>query len=523
MSTLANHDRLASASAVLFGHYGDVTRLAQQRDVCRQALYRQTDALLRQLDDHSHQESLQCLRLQLQQLQTRCDQLQRQLQQAVVFDADRLAEFAATAQAEGVSLPACRRLLQVPLRERAPSVARLGRWTKAAGQRSAALLEVCDEHSRPCVRQAAGDEIFVRQRPILMVVEPHSLCWVSGRLAPQRDGVEWAKELARLPALEQLAKDGGTGLAKGVALVNAQRRRHEQPLLAEQDDHFHVLREGRRALRQAAAQARRALEKADAQDKRERRRQRGPRAGKRSGHATAVARCWRQAEQVFDAWSRQERAWQQVAAAFTLFGPTGQLQTRTQAEAVVAAALLELLGQRWAKVRRLLVRPQLWTYLDQAQAQVAALPVAPELREAALRVEGIRRRPGAATEGPKAAAVRGVAVVAAVLLSLAGAAGTAALTGVRGALSGVWRASSLVEGINSVLRMQQARHRRVTQGLLDLKRLYWNCHQFRTGKRRKQSPYERLGLRLPLLPWWELLKLSPQELRQQLSAQQIAA
>ena len=37
------------------------------------------------------------------------------------------------------------------------------------------------------------------------------------------------------------------------------------------------------------------------------------------------------------------------------------------------------------------------------------------------------------------------------------------------------RASSAVECMNSVLRMHQSRHRTVTQGLLDLKRLYWNC------------------------------------------------
>ena len=74
-----------------------------------------------------------------------------------------------------------------------------------------------------------------------------------------------------------------------------------------------------------------------------------------------------------------------------------------------------------------------------------------------------------------------------------------------------------------MLRMQQSRHRRLTQGLLDLKRLYWNGRRFRTGKRRGQSPYERLGLKLPPLPWWELLKLSPEELRQQLSAQEAAA
>ncbi len=36
------------------------------------------------------------------------------------------------------------------------------------------------------------------------------------------------------------------------------------------------------------------------------------------------------------------------------------------------------------------------------------------------------------------------------------------------------RASSVVESVNSVLRMHQSRHRNLGQGLLDLKRLYWN-------------------------------------------------
>ncbi len=46
------------------------------------------------------------------------------------------------------------------------------------------------------------------------------------------------------------------------------------------------------------------------------------------------------------------------------------------------------------------------------------------------------------------------------------------------------RASSVVEGINSVLRMQQGRYRKMTPGMLDLKRLYWNCRRLQTGKRR---------------------------------------
>ena len=80
-----------------------------------------------------------------------------------------------------------------------------------------------------------------------------------------------------------------------------------------------------------------------------------------------------------------------------------------------------------------------------------------------------------------------------------------------------------MEGLNSIVRMHQGRHRRLTQGLLDLKRLNWNCRTFRTGKRRKQTPYGLLGLKLPTDDWWQLLKIPPEQLRQQLSAQQLAA
>jgi hypothetical protein len=57
---------------------------------------------------------------------------------------------------------------------------------------------------------------------------------------------------------------------------------------------------------------------------------------------------------------------------------------------------------------------------------------------------------------------------------------------------------------------------------LDLKRLYWNLHHFRVGRRKDQSPYSLLGLVLPELSFWEFLKLTPEELRQRLSAQEVA-
>jgi hypothetical protein len=64
--------------------------------------------------------------------------------------------------------------------------------------------------------------------------------------------------------------------------------------------------------------------------------------------------------------------------------------------------------------------------------------------------------------------------------------------------------------------MQQSRHRKVTHGLLDLKRLYWNCRAFRTGQRRRKSPYELHGLQLLKRDWWELLRWTPEQLRQYL-------
>src|SRR5206468_4092818 len=167
---------------------------------------------------------------------------------------------------------------------------------------------------------------------------------------------------------------------------------------------------------------------------------------------------------------------------------------------------------------RLLQRPQLLTSLDKAQEGLSSVPVAGELVAAAVRVEGLRRQPDRLRgEDVAAAALRGVRLVASVVLSRSGEAGSKALALVRATRRGVWRASSLVECIKSVARMQQGRHRKMTQGLLDLKRLYWNGRRFRTGRRRDRTPYELLGLRLPTTDWWELLQLPPEQLRQALS------
>jgi hypothetical protein len=323
--------------------------------------------------------------------------------------------------------------------------------------------------------------------------------------------------------LELVTRDAGKGLDKGVALENTRRQECGQRPVADQGDHFHLLREGSGALRRMQGRATRALAAAEKAD------HDWDKVAKSGRDPSAVARkaygAWRQAEAAFDAWSVAARAWERVRReALPLFTPTGQRNTRTRAETVLAEVLPALSGADWDKVRRLLRRPGFFTFLDSVERALAALPVAADLVEAAVLLEGARRRPEAnEREGVSAAAQRGVLLVAAVLLRVAGEAGSAAVSLVRGVLRRAWRASSAVEGLNSVVRMHQGRHRRLTQSLLDLKRLYWNCRAFRTGKRKRQTPYGRLGLQLPTTDWWQLLKIPPSELQLQLSAQKQVA
>ncbi len=511
MSSIAPAQALASAAVVFHGRYGDVTALAHQRGVFRQTLYREAYAVHQRLSTPPPPPPPP-LRQRLAEQQRQLEQLQHQLRHALVLDDDKQAQFVATAQALGVSLTAAHALLQVLLGAATPSRPTLGRLAQQAAQRAAATVAVLDEFSRPRARQVAADEIFAGRRPILMTIEQDSLCWLSARQADSRDGPEWAREFRQLPALEQVTRDGGQGLRKGLAQVNAERRRVGQAPVGDQEDHFHLLQWARRALREVRQKAVRAFRKAEkAQRTFERDAWRGlPRSPMRSRLARLA---WAQAEKAFDRWGVQERAFERLRLGLRLFTPEGELNTRARAEAVVQEALQELTGPEWSRARKRLLTPEAFTFLDRAHQRLAALPVAAEVRETVVQAEGFRRQP----EALRSEALRGVALVTGVVLGLLGAVGQQTVAAVRGVLREAWRASSLVEGVNSVLRMQQARQKRLTPGLLSLKRLYWNTHVFVAGRRKRQSPYGRLGLVLPEGSWWDLLKTPPEQLRQQLS------
>src|SRR3954462_13320299 len=152
-----------------------------------------------------------------------------------------------------------------------------------------------------------------------MVVEPESLCWLTGRMVQTRDGATWAEEFARFPALEAVVRDDGSGLGKGVKLEHPRRRTAGLPDLDDSLDVFHTLREGGRALRTTWGAATRALERADAAQKGLDRRVRQGRSAR--GHGPPLNRLWRQAERTWDQAAAAEAAWKEARSALEIFTP----------------------------------------------------------------------------------------------------------------------------------------------------------------------------------------------------------
>jgi hypothetical protein len=284
-------------------------------------------------------------------------------------------------------------------------------------------------------------------------------------------------------------------------------------------DNFHIQQEGQRALRREWQAAEHLWVAAEAADREVARTNRQGR--KKSGPVKRALVAWAKAERAFTTAEQREAAWKRAAAALELFGPEGRLHTRAGATAEIAAAVAELPGERWAKTCRMLQDVRALTFLDRLEQELAQAEPRAEVREAVVEWWRLQQRRG----GPRqqgAAAVLTSVVQAQICRQLAPdwQASAARLGRV---LERTVRASSVVECMNSVVRMHQARHRSLTQPLLDWKRLYWNCRDFAQGKRRGHCPYEHLGLRLPTYDAWALLQMDPEELTQQVSTAKVAA
>jgi hypothetical protein len=425
-------------------------------------------------------------------------------------------EFTATGAAMGLSLGQLITLLAIFLPVGcAPSRATVGRWVAQSSHQASSLLAVCDQLCQRFVLILCLDEIFFHREPILMAVEPHSLTWVAGQRGPDRSGASWHTLLLGWPRVERVITDAGTGLERGVKLVNAARTTTAQPI-AMGLDVFHTQHELQRVLHGQWRRAERLVEtaaQADVKVKQSKQRGRDAR-----GVAQQAWRAWRHAERVFDEAVLAEAAAEQLTVALGLFRPEGSLNDRQGAQGQLHDALAQLAGPAWGKTRRLLSDQRTLAYLDWVHEQRAQAVEDTLLRDTLVRLWSLRQAQAQDHQHvPLAKLVMMEQIVCQRLCAQWGV----AYTRVEEILGGVMRASSAVEGLNSVLRMHQARHRHVSQDMLDLKRLYWNCRPFHHGKRKEHCPYELLGLKLPTYDWWTLLQMDPKTLEQKLLTQEV--
>ena len=322
-----------------------------------------------------------------------------------------------------------------------------------------------------------------------------------------RSGAAWQAVLSPFTNLEFVISDAAKGIAAGVqAVVSARSESASTVPLEHGLDVFHTNQEARRVLAGPWRRAEAAWEEAEAADTRVAEIKRHGQDAR--GAAQSARRAWEEAERLLAEVDPQESAWQRARAALAVFRPDGTLNERAWAEAEIQAALTDLRGPEWKKVRNFLN--------DRTDLEVCGSPASPPGRGRAGRhcdggcdVGGCGIRRGAPASMQTAQTV--LAQVQALLDAKVRdgqltAAEQAAYDRVAQVLRTTVRASSAVEGINSVLRMQQGRHRKMTQGLLDLKRLYWNCRPLQTGKRRGRCPYEMLGVPLPSTDFWTLLR-----------------
>jgi hypothetical protein len=408
---------------------------------------------------------------------------------------------------------------------RAPSRATVGRWVAQASHQARGVLAVCDRLCQRFVLILCLDAIFFHREPILMAVEPHSMAWMAGQRGPDRSGDSWCALLATWPCLERVVADAGKGLERGVKLANVARAAeaagHEVTagLPIEMGlDVFHTQHELQRVLQRKWKQAERQLEAAAKAD------DQVAQAKQYGRDARGVARqawgAWRKAERLFDEAVQADAAAQRIKTALALFRPEGSLSDRQWAQAQLRDAIALLTGQEWGKVRRFLQDQRTLKHLDWVHAQLDQVVADPLLRESLARLWSLCDAMQS-TQDQQRARLAQVVVMEQVVCQRLCPEWQAVYARVDQILSRVVRASRAVECLNSVVRMHQAPHRHVSQEMLDLKRLYWNCRAFRHGKRTGACPYALLGLQLPTYDWWQLLQMEPQELEQKLSTQEV--
>ena len=321
-----------------------------------------------------------------------------------------------------------------------------------------------------------------------MLVEPGSLCWVGGRMVEARDGPTWAVEFARFSALERRRpgqwQRPGQGAEAGACPTSRRRTAGSRGFAGHLS---HVPRGwpcpaenlGRGQPRPGASRG-------------------GPEGVGPVGPCGRIADGPRHTDKPPVASGRgtlgsgdgRREGLEADPIRLRVLHARRPLQRSATGPSGCGGGTAPLERSGMGQDPAVVAPPRELHVPGPSKRRLAELGLDPDVLSALLDLEGLQRQAWRLSEStPGSAATRAWALARTVQLAKAEPHWQELAGRVREVLRGVWRASSLVECINSVARMHQGRHRKMTQGLLDLKRLYWNLHQFRAGHRKNQTPY----------------------------------
>ena len=394
--------------------------------------------------------------------------------------------------------------------EAAPSGDFLVDTLARAGRFARRLMARANEQVRERIVTGAGDDIFFHRVAVKVLIEPVSGAVLDVMRWPWREAEDWALWIGAWPALRLFISDLGTDLVGAVPLVNASR----DVAIVHQGDHFHenswwtekIFEPLSRREQYRADAALVVWEGAT--------RVEGP--GRRVSAATveaAEARRARAEEDFYEA-VRLEELFQKLLAPLS---PEGGLWTDARVEDLLAefAQETKALPEKYAtRVRKHVHRHRtrwcahrvLWDLIDvalrpEAQAtRVDVLQAVVALRWARLRHQRATDWADAREAQVEQDGLRTWLAARCSNLDEVIAAANSLIEHPR-------RSSSLVEAINSRLRVLQMVHRNVSDTLLALVAMAWNLSPKREGKRRGPSPYARLGIDFAddTRPWYEIL------------------
>ena len=481
---------IANAAARLSGARGSVTTQAQQANCSRQTVYDHAQKVEAAVEtEHGGGATHEQKDREIAALRRENGQLWAWLVLTIEFPLAKQQMFAAKGMGMGLSHSQVHDLLAFLLGARAcPSRSTIHRWVQAAARAAGAVLKRLDRGCRVLVMVGCLDEIFFHRRPVLVGIDPQSMVWFLGKKAANHQGSTWFGELQPWTSLRYVTCDAGKGLQSGIAQMQQHQRQTNQVPLEKGLDVFHTKKEAHRALSVLWNRVERLWELAE---KASRARDRAERQGRHLSGLTSLAnKAWKKATLAFQLYEKREAAWKRVEPALDLFGADGRLQRsdlkRKSKFAGVGfhspAAGQGMVQGPWAPDGAAeSAHSRSWIGCTISWVNWSVLAA---VRDALVRLWWLRRqRPKKSSESAPCRVVNTYCIYYRWC-----SVRNSTRTGVSRTGWSLWcwvrrRASQARwECMNSVLRMHQSRHRTVTQGMLDLKRLY---------------------LKLSGVPWWE--------------------